>query len=208
MTALFTTGFPPSSSEPCFSSVQSKVRPWRVFPNPMSSARMHPLPSKSLRPQTHSNMNWTPSLWWGRSHFVSIFATSTVSSGTNSESSLPESSEAALPFFDCHSTRGSPPSSSDVPVSWELVGSWGRPFEPHGTNLFLKKSLRLSSMEVPAPQGLLKGALSMASAPLTVNMEGIRGRRTTFISKLPTIAETFAARCDSSCSWVGMASSS
>ena len=35
-----------------------------------------PWPSKSLRPATHSNMNWTPSLWCGRRKVVSMGSTS------------------------------------------------------------------------------------------------------------------------------------
>mmetsp|Transcript_10023 Transcript_10023/g.30529 ORF Transcript_10023/g.30529 Transcript_10023/m.30529 type:complete len:320 (-) Transcript_10023:213-1172(-) len=207
MTALFTTGFPPSSSEPCLRSVHSRVRPWRVFPRPMSSARMQPLPSKSLRPHTHSNMNCTPSLWWGLSHLVSILATSTVSAGTKSAS--PSSlSLISLGALDCHSTSGSPPSSSDSPVSWLDVGSGGSPLLPQGTNLLRMKSLRFRSLEWLAPHGDLKGALSTASAPFTVRMDGMSGLLTTRISMLPARAATFAARCSDSCSCVRTGSSS
>mmetsp|Transcript_4896 Transcript_4896/g.13729 ORF Transcript_4896/g.13729 Transcript_4896/m.13729 type:complete len:302 (-) Transcript_4896:715-1620(-) len=57
MTALFTTGRPPSEGDPCLSSVHSRVMPWRVLPSPMSSARMQPRPSNPRSPVTHSNMN-------------------------------------------------------------------------------------------------------------------------------------------------------
>ena len=58
MSARFAVGVP---SRPWQSSVHSRVIPCRVFPRPMSSARMHPFPSKSRNPITHSNMNFTPS---------------------------------------------------------------------------------------------------------------------------------------------------
>lgn len=44
----------------------------------MSSARMQPWPPCSLSPHTQSNMNCTPSRWWGRNQRVNMGSTSTV----------------------------------------------------------------------------------------------------------------------------------
>ena len=50
-----------------------------TFPNPISSAKMHPAPSKSFNPMTHSYTNWTPSLWCGRNHLARTGGTNTDS---------------------------------------------------------------------------------------------------------------------------------
>jgi hypothetical protein len=49
---------------PCLSKVQMSVMACRVFPRPISSAKMHPRPGP-FKPIVHSYMNFTPSRWWG-----------------------------------------------------------------------------------------------------------------------------------------------
>ena len=54
MSARFTVGVP---SIPCRNNVHNNVIPCKVLPKPISSARIHPHPSKSRKPMTHSNIN-------------------------------------------------------------------------------------------------------------------------------------------------------
>mmetsp|Transcript_13689 Transcript_13689/g.51188 ORF Transcript_13689/g.51188 Transcript_13689/m.51188 type:complete len:314 (+) Transcript_13689:2818-3759(+) len=176
ISARFTVGLP---SVPCFSSVHKSAMPCKVLPNPMSSARMHPFPSNSLKPSTHSNMNFTPSLWCGLSHFTSMWSTSM----------LGRQSAGFFSGASSHSTRGSIPGGrgssffSSLGLATEN-GAVNLPERevatfavlPHGTNLRRFAKRRASSADVPldAPaNGALNGRASTAATfwhfnPLTM----------------------------------------
>ena len=169
MRALLAMG--PSPVMPCLSRVQRSVIPWRVLPRPMSSARMHPLPSNPRRPMTHSNMNLTPSLWCGLRNLTSMLSTETGGS------SFPSASNPS------HSTRGSTPGGSSSGTSSAGFGiprprptgaatPRGRPgcamleVDPHGTNRRRAARRRASSAECPAvapANGARKGCASTAA---------------------------------------------
>ena len=141
----------PSRVMPWRRSVQRSVIPWRVFPRPMSSARMHPSPAKSRRPMTHSNMNLTPSRWCGRRN-----RTSARSTDTGGRRSLSESSAASS-----HRTRGSTPGGKGSSEAASREGSgpgaagvgrakgFGAPL-PHGTKRRRIARRRWSSADGPA----------------------------------------------------------
>ena len=141
----------PSRVMPWRRSVQRSVIPWRVFPRPMSSARMHPSPAKSRRPMTHSNMNLTPSRWCGRRN-----RTSALSTATGGRRSLSESSAASS-----HRTRGSTPGGKGSSEAASREGSgpgaagvgrakgFGAPL-PHGTKRRRVARRRWSSADGPA----------------------------------------------------------
>mmetsp|Transcript_8332 Transcript_8332/g.22235 ORF Transcript_8332/g.22235 Transcript_8332/m.22235 type:complete len:272 (+) Transcript_8332:1585-2400(+) len=159
-------GLPPSRGWPSVTRVQSRVSPCRVLPRPMSSAKMHPLPSGSRSPATHSNMKATPSRWCGLSHFTSMGSTTTAPLGMTS---------FAPPSLCCcctccssawgggtHSTKGSTPSGSCsagggggaelVEGGWlGIIGGVNGFFWPHGTQ-YLRANKRLrSSSDMPGP---------------------------------------------------------
>mmetsp|Transcript_9754 Transcript_9754/g.59246 ORF Transcript_9754/g.59246 Transcript_9754/m.59246 type:complete len:239 (-) Transcript_9754:303-1019(-) len=57
---------------PPLSMVWIRDRAWRVFPRPISSARMHPLMDAFFSPMVHWYMNATPSIWCGLSIFFNL----------------------------------------------------------------------------------------------------------------------------------------
>ena len=223
ISALCTVGLP---STPCLKSVHRSVMPCSVFPRPMSSAKMHPAPSKSRKPSTHSNMNFTPSRWCGRKNLTSMWSTSifglSVSFGFASGSF--ESAFTAFSGLSSHSTKGSTPggrgssAGSAFPAPSAPIGDANaRGFPgaatfvvlPHGTNRLRAARRRASSAECPAvapAKGARNGRASTAAAswhlsPLTI------GLRAT-VSEPESIAWTLRALSSACDSTTGSSSSS